>query len=286
MKSMIVIMIASMYSLAFSQYQLEWQSPDGLNFGELLDFGTAFPLTTIADFNEDGIQELIVVDEGDDDGDSLGNMYVYDMITYDLLYQNQIINDAYFFGFANITDEPTKEFIIVSGMNTDPYEGETLPPLPNPIVYVFNTVTNESTIIANVEGWGMLFLSIWTCNCGDEIKDKVVFTVGDHIEVWGDGSGLSAISSTNLPALFKLNQNYPNPFNPITTIEYEMPKNGNVNVSIYNIKGELVEKLIDGYNTTGKYSIQWNPKNISSGQYFYQISVDDFVQTKKMVLLK
>ena len=283
MKSMIIIMIASMYSLAFSQYQLEWQSPDGLNFGELLDFGTAFPLTTIADFNEDGIQELIVVDEGDDDGDSLGNMYVYDMITYDLLYQNQIINDAYFFGFANITDEPTKEFIIVSGMYP-PGDYGSQPYLPNPIVYVFNTVTNESTIIANVEG-GM-FLSIWTCGCGDEIKDKVVFTVGDHIEVWGDGSGLSAISSTNLPALFKLNQNYPNPFNPITTIEYEMPKNGNVNVSIYNIKGELVEKLVDGYNTTGKYSIQWNPKNISSGQYFYQISVDDFVQTKKMVLLK
>ena len=284
MKSMIVIMIASMYSLAFSQYQLEWQSPDGLNFGELLDFGTAFPLTTIADFNEDGIQELIVVDEGDDDGDSLGNMYVYDMITYDLLYQNQIINDAYFFGFANITDELTKEFIIVSGMNTGIYDGETLPQETNHTVYVLNTVTNESTIIANVEG-GM-FLSIWTCGCGDEIKDKVVFTVGDHIEVWGDGSGLSAISSTNLPALFKLNQNYPNPFNPITTIEYEMPKNGNVNVSIYNIKGELVEKLIDGYNTTGKYSIQWNPKNISSGQYFYQISVDGFVQTRKMVLLK
>ena len=83
-----------------------------------------------------------------------------------------------------------------------------------------------------------------------------------------------------------LNQNYPNPFNPITTIEYEMPKNGNVNVSIYNVKGELVEKLVDGYNTSGKYSIQWNPQNMSSGQYFYQISVDEFVQTKKMVILK
>ena len=283
MKSMIVIMIASMYSLAFSQYQLEWQSPDGMHFRELLDFGTAFPLTTIADFNEDGIQELIVVDEGEE-GDSLVNMYVYDMITYDLLYQNQIINDGYFFGFANITNEPTKEFIMVSGMVS---EGGTY---ENPnqqlhTVYVFNTVTNESTIIANVESWGM-FLSIWTCGCGDEVKDKVVFTVGDHIEIWGDGSGLSTTDLNNIPALFKLNQNYPNPFNPLTTIEYEMPQNGNVNISIYDIKGELVEKLIDGYNTTGKYSIQWNPKNITSGQYFYQISVDGIIQTKKMVLLK
>ena len=89
-----------------------------------------------------------------------------------------------------------------------------------------------------------------------------------------------------MPSSVSLKQNHPNPFNPTTTIEYEMPQNGNVNVSIYNIRGQLVEKLVDGYNTVGKYSIQWNPKNISSGQYFYQISVDGFVQTKKMVLLK
>ena len=65
-----------------------------------------------------------------------------------------------------------------------------------------------------------------------------------------------------------------------------MPQNGNVNVSIYNINGVLIEKLVDGYNTVGKYSIQWNPQNVSSGQYFYQISVGGFVQTRKMVLLK
>ena len=93
-------------------------------------------------------------------------------------------------------------------------------------------------------------------------------------------------SNPGIPTDYKLSQNYPNPFNPITRIEYEMPQNGNVNVSIYNIKGELVEKLVDSYNITGKYSIQWNPKNVSSGQYFYQISIDGFVQTKKMVLLK
>ena len=89
-----------------------------------------------------------------------------------------------------------------------------------------------------------------------------------------------------IPNKYSLLQNYPNPFNPSTTIQYELPQNGNVNVSIYDVKGELVEKLVDGYKNTGKYSIQWNPQNMSSGQYFYQISVDGFVQTKKMVLLK
>ena len=48
----------------------------------------------------------------------------------------------------------------------------------------------------------------------------------------------------------------------------------------------MVEKLVDGFNTIGKYSIQWHPKDISSGQYFYQIAIDGDVQTKKMILLK
>ena len=100
------------------------------------------------------------------------------------------------------------------------------------------------------------------------------------------GISLGVNQQISIPDNYKLFQNYPNPFNPTTTIQYEMPQNGNVNVSIYNIKGELVEKLVDGYKSTGKYSIQWNPKNISSGQYFYQISVGGFVQTRKMVLLK
>jgi hypothetical protein len=104
--------------------------------------------------------------------------------------------------------------------------------------------------------------------------------------IFSTGVPLGVNQQISLPDNYKLSQNYPNPFNPTTTIEYEISQNGNVNVSIYNIRGQLVEQLVDGYNTTGKHSIQWNPQNVSSGQYFYQISVDGFVQTKKMVLLK
>ena len=121
--------------------------------------------------------------------------------------------------------------------------------------------------------------------------DITVDNQASYDEGYADGvascdSSSAAVKDFNTPKAYSLVQAYPNPFNPTTTIEYEMPQNGNVNVSIYNINGELVEKLVDGYKNTGKYSIQWNPQNMSSGQYFYQISVDDFVQTKKMVLLK
>ena len=167
---------------------------------------------------------------------------------------------------------------------------------------LIRSIRLKEAIFFSFMGSGRLFIMDWQTNSIEFYKEsaqnltiydfdndgnnELIFSIDNHVEVWGDGTTLSTIQGITQPANFKLAQNFPNPFNPATTITYEMPQNGNVNVSIYDIKGELVEKLIDGYNTTGKYSIQWNPKNISSGQYFYQISVDGFVQTKKMVLLK
>jgi len=84
-----------------------------------------------------------------------------------------------------------------------------------------------------------------------------------------------------------LHQNYPNPFNPETTINYQLKKSGFVELKIYNIKGQLVQTLVKDEQSAGNHSIVWNAKEISSGQYFYQISIDDkAVQTKKAIFLK
>lgn len=90
---------------------------------------------------------------------------------------------------------------------------------------------------------------------------------------------------------YKLHQNYPNPFNPTTTISYKLPKNQRVSVKIYDINGQLVKNLVDEYKTRGDYQATWKGDNdygnkVSSGPYFYQIIVGDFVQSKKMILLK
>jgi hypothetical protein len=93
------------------------------------------------------------------------------------------------------------------------------------------------------------------------------------------------------PANYKLEQNYPNPFNPSTTIKYDLTKAGNIKINIYNVNGELIKELLNEEKNSGSYSQLWNGKDshgrtVASGTYFYRIQVGDFVQAKKMILLK
>ena len=89
-----------------------------------------------------------------------------------------------------------------------------------------------------------------------------------------------------LPTSFMLVQNYPNPFNTTTTIEYSIPRSENVSIVIYNLLSEEVARLVKAEMPAGYHTATWNASNVSSGIYFYRLRAGDFVQTKKMVLLK
>jgi arabinogalactan endo-1,4-beta-galactosidase len=115
-----------------------------------------------------------------------------------------------------------------------------------------------------------------------------------------DGELLDAISVFDNSSVaikridnFSLNNiyNYPNPFNPITTLEYDLPEDAVVNITIYDMMGRVVNTLVNGSQTAGYKSIQWDATNnlgdpVSAGLYIYTIQVGEFRQTKKMVLLK
>jgi hypothetical protein len=97
--------------------------------------------------------------------------------------------------------------------------------------------------------------------------------------------------SETLPQGFALEQNFPNPFNPSTTIRYELPEEAMVNVTIYDMMGRQVSRLVSSRQTAGYKSLQWNATNnsgqpISAGLYIYTIQAGEFSQTRKMVLLK
>jgi hypothetical protein len=95
------------------------------------------------------------------------------------------------------------------------------------------------------------------------------------------------VSSELIPAVYALEQNYPNPFNPSTVIEFSLPEDvSNVKLSIYNALGEKVAELVNTGLTAGRYSYQWNAKNVATGMYIYELRTDKFVSIKKMLLLK
>jgi hypothetical protein len=85
---------------------------------------------------------------------------------------------------------------------------------------------------------------------------------------------------------FNLFQNYPNPFNPSTKISYQLPNESKVAIKIYNLLGSEVMELLNEQKEAGIYEVEFNADNLSSGTYIYKISADNFVQTKKMILLK
>ncbi len=88
------------------------------------------------------------------------------------------------------------------------------------------------------------------------------------------------------PIEFSLDQNYPNPFNLSTTIKYSIKEDGMVNLSVYNLLGEKIIQAVNEFKTKGIYTLNFNASNLSSGVYFYKISVNDFTSVKKMVVTK
>ena len=88
------------------------------------------------------------------------------------------------------------------------------------------------------------------------------------------------------PLSFNLEQNYPNPFNPSTKINYSVPEAGNVKLAVYNIVGEEVAVLVNGYTEAGHFNVSFDASNLPSGVYLYKLQSDNAVQTKKMMLLK
>jgi hypothetical protein len=89
-----------------------------------------------------------------------------------------------------------------------------------------------------------------------------------------------------LPMTLALKQNYPNPFNPATTIEFTLPERAHVSLRVYNILGQELATLVDETKSAGDYSVVWNASRQASGIYFYRLTYQDKVLTKKMALLK
>jgi hypothetical protein len=93
-------------------------------------------------------------------------------------------------------------------------------------------------------------------------------------------------TTAGVPQTFELSQNYPNPFNPTTNLEYSISKSSNVVLEVFNVLGQSVAKLVDEHQTPGTYRTSFDGAKLSSGVYVYRLKANDFVQTRKMVLMK
>ena len=116
----------------------------------------------------------------------------------------------------------------------------------------------------------------------------------DLIVAWIDEGALEELNTKNnkaSPELFTLHQNYPNPFNPVTNLDYDLPEDSFVNLTVYDMLGNVVNNLVNKNQGSSPKSVQWDATNnqgqpVSAGVYLYSIEAGEFRQTRKMILLK
>ncbi|MCI0618126.1 T9SS type A sorting domain-containing protein, partial [bacterium] len=156
-------------------------------------------------------------------------------------------------------DGDGKDEIIVGFQDGKLYVNKTGLWGQNDLVYN-GTVPVNSVVEANLDG--------------NSILGKVVEQTVDQK---GTGSKVGS---------FSLLQNYPNPFNPATTIRYLLLQPAFVTLKVYNLKGQEIETLVAGTQEAGEYNVHWNPTNLSSGVYIYQLRVGELIETKKLIFMK
>ncbi len=133
-------------------------------------------------------------------------------------------------------------------------------------------------------------------NTGAIAKDGTLYLGVHDVSLFGnqkrtliairDTGTVSVSQNTNEIADYSLSQNYPNPFNPITTISYQIKERGLVQIKVYDILGKEVATLVKEEQTQGNHSVKFDGSNLPSGVYVCSLSVNDFVENKKMILLR
>ena len=157
----------------------------------------------------------------------------------------------------------------------------------------YENITDTTTGISAYE-YAVLMTNLslprWNMEYVIEASDEEFTIVSEGGEFVLENTSLS-IDGGVVPEVFALHQNYPNPFNPVTSLRYDLPEDGLVNITVYDMMGRIVKTLVNSSQTAGYKSIQWNATNdlgqpVSAGMYIYTIQAGEFRKTRKMVVLK
>ena len=170
------------------------------------------------------------------------------------------------------------ESVSVLGIGTIPPHGSA---------FVRNTTDADGNSSIEVDAELVSFLSITASTATENAAGKALDLAIDFSAAWAAAKPLAARPLAN-----SLSQNYPNPFNPETTIPYDLSSEAIVSLTIYNIAGQVVRKLVDGESlAAGQYQAVWDGRSesgasVASGMYFYLLHAGDYVAKRKMVLLR
>lgn len=145
------------------------------------------------------------------------------------------------------------------------------------------------------ENWSLLGLQNARVTNINSTEEKIIVTVQNWINtdslrgVWSYPKAAVIVTSSELeekPHAFNLYQNYPNPFNPSTSIQFEMKEAALAQLDVYNMLGQKITTLVNGFKSSGSHTVNFDASNLSSGIYIYRLQIGGSIQVRKMMLLK
>lgn len=268
-KSMFLVMIFILVvrSFSFSQVTKLWESPAST---------VAFPV------NQIGSLKIAYYYQRDDSAKSIT---LFDATSFSMIYSipnpdssgvGCVIPDINGNGYPEIVMYGYRKNITIRDLHT----GAVIVTFDPPSGYNYQYYEVGETIGDNV-------LKMFIVKLADDFSSQalVVYSLG----VTAPAS--VSETKTNTPSTLTLEQNYPNPFNPSTTIQYEIPTQAIVQITIYDISGRLLRTIRPGEQAPGIHTVVWDGKDhagysVSSGSYFYQVKVGEAVQIKKAMLIR
>lgn len=155
----------------------------------------------------------------------------------------------------------------------------TAPPFPEPPVPPGDTVITSIHVYTDLTTIGTAYIQLEVgtiSNPGNKIILNFTATTDPTVSV----------EDKSMPGNYFLEQNYPNPFNPSTQISYGVKEGGFVSLKVYNILGSEIATLVNDFKSAGNYIVDFKGSNLASGIYIYRLSVNNFIQTQKMILEK
>ncbi|MCK4461460.1 MAG: T9SS type A sorting domain-containing protein, partial [candidate division Zixibacteria bacterium] len=208
----------------------------------------------------------------------------------DVVYGQNFYGDPTLIMYDDVPGELTVEVYAENGA-WDIDVSATGKPVANCLVVLSDTLGIVERIGTDDQGHVTIWADYEPLNSYTVAAVKPGFTIELKAFVPSIAADVDDRVDDNLPRDYGLSQNYPNPFNPQTIIEYELAKDCEVEITVYNILGRKVRTLVKEFQKSGQQRVKWDGKDeegkeVSSGIYFYQIKTPEFSQSKKMVLLR
>ena len=235
------------------------------------------------------IVKCVAGDFDNDGSDDIAILYKYSDYNgfYIHVIRPEISNTYYLFAWANHRDENIVDWAKVveavpGDFNSDGYDDIAVVYAKDASTSSIKLITsNENGEAGYINNWGELALNPSSIEYAPSLLVPKFSNSMNKAQFQNNIDQSEEVGNE-----FTLYQNYPNPFNPSTTINYQISEPGLVTIKVFDILGREVKTLVNENKSAGSYSIRFDGSNLASGIYFYRINVNEFVNTRKMLLLK